>query len=419
MNIKNISQYVKTLGPGLLYAGAAIGVSHLVQSTRAGAEFGFKLIWVVLLANVLKYPFFEIGPRYTAGTGKSLLHGYQKLGPWALVLFCILTLCTMFTIQAAVTVVTAGLAMEIFGIHFNAKVVSSLILTICTIILLLGRYSFLDKLVKIIIVTLTVTTVASVIGALIYVPSREFENPFDFMNKSHILFVVALAGWMPAPLDISVWHSIWAEEKNKELNTRVSLSDSLTDFKIGYIGTIILAIGFVSLGSTMMYGNGEALSPNAGKFAGQLMNLYTESLGTWSYPIIALACFTTMFSTTITCLDAFPRSLRQATVILIDDKKGSELEAKKFYNIWLVITALGASCLLFFFLDNMKSMVDFATTLSFVMAPIYAFLNYLAITHKDVPEEARLNQFQKVSCFIGLTCLTGFALYYLYFKYFS
>lgn len=32
------------LGPGLLFAGAAIGVSHLVQSTRAGADFGWGLI---------------------------------------------------------------------------------------------------------------------------------------------------------------------------------------------------------------------------------------------------------------------------------------------------------------------------------------------------------------------------------------
>ena len=71
--------WYKILGPGLLYAGAAIGVSHLVQSTRAGADFGYGLVWAVLLANFLKYPFFEYGPRYAASTGKSLLHGYQAI----------------------------------------------------------------------------------------------------------------------------------------------------------------------------------------------------------------------------------------------------------------------------------------------------------------------------------------------------
>ena len=43
------------LGPGLLFAGAAIGVSHLVQSTRAGADYGWGLIWALLLINLFKY----------------------------------------------------------------------------------------------------------------------------------------------------------------------------------------------------------------------------------------------------------------------------------------------------------------------------------------------------------------------------
>lgn len=51
---------LKKLGPGLLFAGAAIGVSHLVQSTRAGADFGFSLLWVLILSNIIKYPFFYL-----------------------------------------------------------------------------------------------------------------------------------------------------------------------------------------------------------------------------------------------------------------------------------------------------------------------------------------------------------------------
>jgi Mn2+/Fe2+ NRAMP family transporter len=46
---------LQTLGPGLLFAGAAIGVSHLVQSTKAGAEFGAGLIWALVLAHLCKY----------------------------------------------------------------------------------------------------------------------------------------------------------------------------------------------------------------------------------------------------------------------------------------------------------------------------------------------------------------------------
>jgi len=59
MNISSVWQSrLKALGPGLLWAGAAVGVSHLVQSTRAGANYGFALIWVVVVANLFKYTAF-------------------------------------------------------------------------------------------------------------------------------------------------------------------------------------------------------------------------------------------------------------------------------------------------------------------------------------------------------------------------
>ena len=44
---------ISKLGQGLLFAGAAIGVSHLVQSTRAGADFGFGLIWALILLSLI------------------------------------------------------------------------------------------------------------------------------------------------------------------------------------------------------------------------------------------------------------------------------------------------------------------------------------------------------------------------------
>ena len=92
---------IQKLGPGLLFAGAAIGVSHLVQSTRAGADFGFGLLWALLLVNFFKYPFFQFGPRFALATGESLLSGYAKLGKAVIVTYFLLSLATMFTIQTA------------------------------------------------------------------------------------------------------------------------------------------------------------------------------------------------------------------------------------------------------------------------------------------------------------------------------
>ena len=153
-----MTKFLQKLGPGLLFAGAAIGVSHLVQSTKAGANFGFGLLWALLLINLIKYPFFQFGPRYAAATGESLLEGYNKLGKGVLKAYALLTIATMFTIQTAVTIVTAGIASTLFGSEVSMEIWSVIILSICFLLLLVGKYSLLDKMMKVIIIVLSLST---------------------------------------------------------------------------------------------------------------------------------------------------------------------------------------------------------------------------------------------------------------------
>src|SRR5690606_41984837 len=89
---QSIRQKITWLGPAIVMAGASIGVSHVVQASRAGADFGMQLLILVVLANVLKYPFFGFGHRYYAATGEHLLAGYKRLHPGVLVLFLILNI---------------------------------------------------------------------------------------------------------------------------------------------------------------------------------------------------------------------------------------------------------------------------------------------------------------------------------------
>ena len=67
----------KSIGPGILLAGACIGGSHLMSSTTAGARFGFALVVLILLTNLFKYAFLRVGTRFTSATGMSLLEGFQ------------------------------------------------------------------------------------------------------------------------------------------------------------------------------------------------------------------------------------------------------------------------------------------------------------------------------------------------------
>lgn len=397
---------LKKLGPGLLFAGAAIGVSHLVQSTRAGADFGLGLIWALVLVHLFKYPFFQFGPRYALATGESLLDGYKKLGKGVLILYFVLTFATMFTIQTAVTIVTAGLASSLFGDFISVEIWTVIILIICSLVLIRGRYKFLDKLMKVIVITLTISTIFAVFFAL--------DNTTQPLSLTQILpkdvlgigFLIAFMGWMPAPLDVSIWQSLWALEKQKS-NKKYKVKAALFDFNIGYFAAIFIGLGFIALGALVMYQSDENFSSEAGTFANQLIIMYTKNLGDWSYIIIGAAAFTTMFSTTLTTLDASPRAMHKSAQLLF------EKPFKKGYLIWMSLLLFGTVSIFLFLKSEMGFLIKLATILSFITAPFYAIINYLLICSSHTPKEWQPSKSLKFLSWLGILFLIGFSIWYL------
>jgi len=396
--------FLKKLGPGLLFAGAAIGVSHLVQSTRAGADFGFGLLWALLLVNLFKYPFFQFGPRYAMATGESLLEGYQKLGKGVLLAYFALSLGTMVTIQAAVTIVTAGLAVQLFGITTDITLWCFIITAICFAILIIGKYKVLDTVMKVIISILTVTTVIAVASAVGFNESSIEWTQVLPKNNTQWVFLIAFMGWMPAPLDVSVWHSLWTIEKQKTLSKPPN--KNMIDFKIGYLITLFLGVCFLSLGALVMFGSGQTFSKQGVTFSKQLIDLYTTNLGSGAFLIIALAAFTTMFSTTLTCLDASPRAMAKTSELL-------NFSFLKKNTVWLAILAISTLIVLVFFLSEMGLLVKIATVLSFLTAPFYAVINLRLITSQYTPKAWRPSLLIKIISVLGIVFLLGFSFWYL------
>ncbi|WP_456463544.1 Nramp family divalent metal transporter [Lutibacter sp.] len=402
------TNWLKKLGPGLLFAGAAIGVSHLVQSTRAGADFGFGLIWALVLIHIVKYPFFQFGPRYATATGESLLDGYKRLGKGVLIAYFILNLGTMFTIQAAVTIVTAGLAANLFGITTSPIIWSIIITLICVTLLIVGKYKLLDNLMKIIIITLTLSTIIALIIAAYNTQSTYNFTQVLPKGSLEIGFLIAFLGWMPAPLDVSIWQSLWAIEKQKDKSNEFTTKQAIFDFNIGFVATLILGICFVSLGAIVMYHSGEIFSGSAMQFSKQLISLYTKNLGSGTTIFIAAAAFTTMFSTTITTLDASPRAMTK-TFNLLTGKS-----YKNMYWFWISFLATGTISILIFFMSEMGVLIKIATILSFLTAPFFAIINYILISGKHTPKEWRPSLYLKILSWFGILFLISFSIWYLF-----
>jgi len=407
----------KVLGPGILFASSAIGVSHLVQSTRAGADYGFLMFWFIFMANLLKYPFFEYGPRYTISTNQSLLVGYKNLSKYILYIYFIVTLITMFIITSAVSFVTIGLAENLFRTGLDLKTFSLIFLLFCSIILAFGKYKTLDGLIKIIGLILVISTIAAFLIAYFgfeFTPNKEKLESIDLFSYGAIAFSLSLMGWMPSTIDVSTWNSEWNLEKIKQTNYKPTLKEVLFEFRLGYIVSAVMAFVFLGLGVYALFNSKEPFSNNAVIFASQLINVYANYLGNWSYFIIAVSAFTTMFSTTIIVIDGLSRVVDRATTMIFSVPKTIE---KKLYQILCFIIPLGSLVLIFFFQKNFKDLVDLATKISFLMAPFFAIVNYIIINSNEVPSECRPNLFLKVLSILGIIYLVGFSITYLYYSF--
>lgn len=401
----------RIIGPGLLLAGAAVGVSHLVQATRAGAEYGFALWWILLLAIISKYPFLEFGPRFAAATGHHVIHGYHQLGRKYLNIYLLITIGTMVIIQAAVTLVTAGLAEHFFGFGWPVWLWSALILASCVLLLFLGRYPVLDITMKIIISTLTICTLIAVVIAFWGIDNTSIvtaQSGVDYWNAAGIAFIIAFMGWMPIPLDASVWHSIWSLEKARNKKYRPTVKEANVDFNLGYLSAAFIGLLFFLLGALVMFGTERSFPAGAVAFSAELISLYGETLGVWSAPFVAIAAFVTMFSTTLAVCDAYPR-VASETFAVISKKNVSESAHWRVYVITLITIPVLALIVLYFLSDQFTLLVDFAAGLSFVAAPILAWFNYKLITSSQVPvadQPGKAYRFFTLACLIFLILFT-------------
>ncbi|NBB80788.1 MAG: divalent metal cation transporter [Verrucomicrobia bacterium] len=408
----NLQNLWKALGPGILVACAAVGGSHLVWSTRAGAEFGWALLWLVLLANALKFPFFLYGQRYTAATGESLLAGYKRLGVGYVWVFLAVNLLTG-TINIAGVAMLSGALLAGYGLTgLSVPVLTVGLLVLCAALLLVGHYKLLDSLAKIIIATLGVSTALAVALAIPNQPAIAADfvapNPYQWTSFA---FLISLLGWMPAPIDLSAWSSLWMFSREKQTGHFATVRESSIDFYLGYLSAVVLAVLFVALGALVMYGTSESFAEGGVGFSQQLVNLYTATIGDWSRLLILSAAFITMFSTTLTCLDGYPRSMA-ACCALIKDLPASAFV--RIHKIWIFISLVLAGVVVLFFVQNLLQLLSFAAIVSFVTSPILAYINYRVMNGANVPETERPGHFLTALSWAGLAFFTLMTLGYLY-----
>ncbi|MDP5293531.1 divalent metal cation transporter [Oceanimonas sp. CHS3-5] len=413
---RSISHYLRVLGPGILGAAAAIGGSHLVASTKAGAIYGWQLVGLILLVNLLKYPFFQIGARYTMAANESLIQGYDRIGRGYLRLFTLLNLFSSVISTAGVAMLCGSILGLFIGDSLNVTQLSMIVLAGSLAFLITGHYKTLDRVTKWIIVGLAIATVTAVFIALNRggVATPDFVAPSPW-NLASVGFLVALMGWMPAPIELSSWSSVWLRQKQKDLGDELDYKGALVDFNVGYFTSTLLAIAFVALGALVLHGSGETLASSGIAFAHQLVNVYASVMGEWSRWLIAIVAFLCMFSTTVTVLDGYSRALSEC-LVQFGQPQGSGPTGHGARYTYPLMVAMGvvAAFIIMFFKGALLAMLEFAMISAFISALVFAWLNFRLMQLPQVPEHYRLGKGMVALSRIGILFFAVFNLLFGY-----
>ena len=82
---------------------------------------------------------------------------------------------------------------------------------------------------------------------------------------------------------------------------------------------------------------------------------------------------------------------------------------------WIVAIAMvsGALLILRFLTSHMLTLVDFAATVAFLSAPLFAYLNYRVLSDPELPPEAAPPKWLRALAWAGLAFLSGFSVLFL------
>jgi len=309
--------------------------------------------------------------------------------------------------------VTAAVLRTALGLEdAHVVAIAGVVLGCAALTVAAGGFRWLDAALKAMMVLLLVATV---IAAASVLPKLDWSHALAVpagLGIAAIPFIVGLIGWMPAPLDITVWHSLWTLDRAKQTGHTPTRRQCRADFDLGYALCAVTACCFLLLGAVLMHQ--RAIEPPEGSapFVAQLFDLYTEAMGDWVRPVIALAASAVMLSTTLTVFDALPRTAQTLTAVALGRER-PRTRTRLYWGFALVIS-LGAIAIMHTARHSMVPLVHLATTISFVGTPVLAAFNHRAIHSPDVPPEHRPGKAMRRASLACVYLWGAFACIYLW-----
>ena len=418
---------LKMIGPGIVWAGLAIGGGELWTIPRVGSVYGMMFLWMPLLAIVLKYFMLNELGRWTVATGTPIYDGFAMLpGPknwlnWIL-LGCSIYLAAVHIggLVAAIGIITNCLLPFLSAYAWSIIIMISFVILTWT-----NSYNAMEKVLMVVMALLTISVI--VVGVTVFPPLSELAKGFTFQIPqvtpdwavqnfnvkteplAEIIPAIAFAGCGAIN---SIWYSDWTISKGCGLgkyydgkkNTAVALNElkDMNETMVGKIkgwyrvmfhdalwganlATLIVTFFYLLLAIVIL--NPLQLAPAGSNFVMTLSKTFTETLGPWAEIVYLLGAWGVIYGTMATVYDGYARTINKTIQHVLPNWKAyNKISDIWKYRIWILYGTVANFVLVYMFNAVPASFLNAASWVEGAyLFPIVAFA-VAWLTTKKLPE---------------------------------
>ena len=358
---------MRRFGPGMLVAAAFIGPGTVTTASIAGANFGFVLMWALLLSIIVTFVLQEMSSRLGIVSGLGLSEALRSsINNHFLKAFLMILIVSALGIGNAAFEVgnITGAAIGLSQIS-NLSISSSVLIVGILVLILLGTriFKMLEQILTVLVVIMSLLFLLTMITIEIDYSKLLRGLLIPNATPSSLLTIMALIGTTVVPYNLFL-HADASKRKWKDQEVTQALNNSRADtaISIGLGGLITLAI----------------MSTSAVAFFGSSMEISSENLARQLEPILG------SYSSYIFNFGLFVAGITSAVTaplaasIAVTEALGwkNDPSSFRFKLVWIIILLIG---LLFaYFGTKPLQAILFAQATNALLLPFLAlFLFYV------------------------------------------
>jgi len=306
---------LRQLGPGLIITSIIVGSGELIVTPKLGAEVGFRLLWFIIVGCLLKvFVQIELG-RYAITRGRTTLEALNTLpGPrlavsWILWIWLAMYICLVP--QVAGMVGGTATAFQLGGAGISVNTLAVMVGASCALLLVLGRYGFVEWLSTAMVAGFTITTLVAVV-ALQFTPyavtGAQLASGLSFHLPVDLATAFGAFGLIGVGASELIYYPYWCLEKGyarklgpddgtAEWRTRAKawLRVMRIDAWVSFVLYTTTTIAFYLLGAAILHA--KALRVESQKMIETLSFMYRETFGEWSLWLFLVGAVAVLYST--------------------------------------------------------------------------------------------------------------------------